>query len=100
MPILVITNLFDHADGEAFLKTAKLTSVASAFVNRTIAIGQTDVFGTLLNRSFKKAFTTFTRPHAVMLTGGIITANSAQLRRRLGLMLLLLMMGLTSTGSR
>jgi hypothetical protein len=78
-----------------------LTSVASAFVNRTIAIGQTDVFGTLLNRSFEKAFTTLARPHSVMLTGGIVTANSAQLRRRLGLMLLLLLlMGLTSTGSR
>jgi len=89
--------LLDHADGDAFLKTTKLTPVASAFINRAIAIGQADVLRTLLNRSFEKAFTSFARPHAVMLTGGVVSANSAQLRRRLGLMLMLLL-GLASAG--
>ena len=40
-----------HADGEALLKATELAAVPASFVNRTLLLGETHVFRSLLYRS-------------------------------------------------
>jgi hypothetical protein len=79
---LLIMHLFDHADREAFLEAAELAAIATSLVDRTTPIGQADILGAFLYCSLKESFAAFASADAVVLTGGIVAANGAQLRRR------------------
>ena len=72
------------------MKSAILASISSSLVNRTVLIGEADIFAVLLDRAFEEALAALASSHAVMLTSRVVAAHSAQLIGRCGLLLLLL----------
>lgn len=47
----------NHSDGQTLLEATKLTSVSSPFVDRTVLIAETDIFGALLDRPLEESLT-------------------------------------------
>ena len=76
--------LFDHADGETFLEAAELAAVAPPLVDGAVAVGQTHILGAFLNGPLEESLAALAGADAVVLTGRVVPAHPAQLRRRLG----------------
>lgn len=79
-------DLLHHAHREALLETAELAPIPPSFVHWTVLVCETNIFGILLNRPLEEPFTALARANSVVLTGGRIPADGAQLGRRLGLL--------------
>ena len=71
-------NLLHHANAQALLKTAELTSVSSAFVHRAVLVRQADILGVLLDGSLEEALAALAGADTVVLAGRVIPADGAE----------------------
>ena len=71
-------NLFDHSHGQALLEPTELAPVPTPLVHGAVLVRQTNVFGILLDGSFEETFAAFTSADAVVLAGGVVSADGAQ----------------------
>lgn len=76
-----VTYLLDHANHQALLESAKLTTVSPAFIYRASLLGQAHILGALLYSPLEEALAAFACAHTVVLTGRGVAAHSAELAR-------------------
>ena len=76
-------HLLHHPHHQTLLEPTELTSVPPSFVHRTALVCQTDIFSVLLDSPLEESLAALTGSHSVVLTGGIISTDSAEQRGRL-----------------
>ena len=67
------------------MEAAVLAAVAAPLVHRAVLVGQAHVLGVLLDGALEEALAALARPHAVVLAGGVVAADGAQLAGRHGI---------------
>jgi len=78
-------HLLHHAHRQTLVEAAVLAAVAAPLVHRAVLVGQAHVLGVLLDGALEEALAALARPHAVVLAGGVVAADGAQLAGRHGI---------------
>lgn len=75
-------DFFDHADGQALLEAAELAAVPPPLIHGTGFIGEADVLAAFLDSPLEEPLAALAGADAVVLAGGGVSADCAELRRR------------------
>ena len=70
-------HLLHHPHHQTLLEPTELATVSSPLVHRAVFVRQANVLGVFLHRPFEEAFAAFAGTHAVVLTGRVVSADSA-----------------------